>query len=301
MEHSFKPLEITDWEDSKKTLHLFLQIVGKIRGKLMPRKNHWWNVTLYVSAKGLTTRPIPYRDKSFEIEFNFIDHTLEIRVCDGQQKSFKLQDGLSVSEFYKNVMNSLKELGIEVKILAKPYDNLSKEPFEENTSYKSYDAEFVRRYWDILRLVNSTFEEFSGKFLGKTCPVQLYWHHMDLTVTRFSGKRGPEMPEAGIVEKEAYSHEVISFGFWPGDETVRFPAFYSYTYPAPAGIDQKKLEPASARWVDSNNSPMAILSYNELIKEEKPERALLSFLESAYYAGASAANWNIQDFDNSKV
>lgn len=178
MENSFKPLPLKEWEESKKTLHLFLQIIGKIRLKLMPRKNHWWNVTLYVSAKGLTTRQIPYRDKIFEIEFNFIEHQLEITVCDGKQKTFKLHDGLSVSEFYKSVMSNLKELGIEVKILAKPYDNLSKEPFIENTSYKKYDPEYVRRYWEVLRMVNTSMEEFSGRFLGKTCPVHLYWHHM---------------------------------------------------------------------------------------------------------------------------
>jgi hypothetical protein len=295
MNELFPPLPLEAWEATKKTLHLYIQIVGKIRLKLMPEKNHWWHVTLFVSSKGLTTRPIPYRDKTFEIEFNFTDHLLEVRICDGMEKSFKLEDGLSVAQFYKNLMAILSEFKIEVKILAIPYDNLSTEPFENNTSYNSYDAEYVNRYWEILRLVNTAFEEFSGKFLGKTCPVQLYWHHMDLTVTRFSGKKGPPMDGAGKVEKEAYSHEVISVGFWAGDENVRHAAFYSYTYPSPEGIDKEKLQPDSAQWILSNNSPMAFLSYDDLRKEKDPYQALLSFMESCYQAGAKKAGWEVEE------
>ncbi|WP_026898276.1 DUF5996 family protein [Daejeonella oryzae] len=298
MNELYPLLPLDDWEPTKKTLHLYFQIAGKIRMKLMPKKNHWWHVTLFVSAKGLTTRPIPYRGKVLEIEFNFIDHLLEVRICDGRQSSFKLENGLSVAGFYKKLMKILNDFRIEVKILAKPYDNLSTEPFENNNSYNHYDSKYVEAYWQILKTVNTVFEDFSGRFLGKCCPVHLYWHHMDLTVTRFSGKRGPDMEQADRVEKEAYSHEVISFGFWAGDENVRYPAFYSYTYPSPEGIDKEKLQPESAQWILSNNSPMALLPYDDLRKEDDPYNALLDFLESSYRAGAKNAHWDIEDLAN---
>lgn len=288
-------IPLTSWEPAKETLHLYLQIVGKIRLKLMPRKNHWWHATLYITARGISTGAMPYQNRTLEIIFDFIIHVLEIRTCEGKTRQIPLQEGLTVAEFYRQVFDALKELDIEVKILAKPYDVKSKILFAEDKEHHHYHPEQVQKFWQVLTWVDQVLKEFSGRFYGKTCPVQIYWHHFDLTVTRFSGKKAPIKPEASIVEKDAYSHEVISFGFWAGDDTVREPAFYSYTSPLPSGIEQELLKPSSAAWVDSNGSPMAFLSYENLLKEPDAHEALLNFLESAYLAGAKRANWPLEE------
>ncbi|MFD2247314.1 DUF5996 family protein [Pontibacter ruber] len=291
----FPPLPLTEWEATKETFHRYLQIVGKIRLKLMPRKNHWWHVPLYVHARGLTTGPIPYSFYAFEIRFDFIDHQLVIETSTGARETFALQDGLSVSQFYTSLFKALDVLGIKVDILAKPYKLKSDIAFAEDHTHATYNPEHIQRFWQILTLTNGIFEEFSGRFYGKTSPVHLFWHSLDLVVTRFSGRSVPYRPEAGKVEKDAYSHEVISFGFWPGDDNFMYPAFYSYTYPAPAGIDKELLQARSASWVDSNGSPMALLPYEEMRQEENPKQVLLDFLESAYQAGASLADWPIEE------
>ncbi|AKD05922.1 DUF5996 domain-containing protein [Pontibacter korlensis] len=291
----FPPLPLEEWESTKYTLHLYLQIIGKIRLKLMPRRNHWWNATLYVTSRGLSTSPMPYKFYTLECELDFIDHQLHLRTNTSASESITLQDGLSVAEYYTQVMKALEVLGVHVELLAKPYDNKSTIPFAQDHTHATYNQEQVHRYWRVLVTVDQVLKEFSGRFYGKTCPVHLYWHHLDLTVTRFSGKQVPINPEASIVEKDAYSHEVISFGFWPGDDQVRFPAFYSYTYPAPKGLDQQPLQPKQASWVDSNGSPMAILNYEELRELDNPRQALLDFLESAYQAGAQLAQWPVQE------
>ncbi|MDX5420162.1 MAG: DUF5996 family protein [Hymenobacteraceae bacterium] len=294
-EFKLPPLPLEEWEATKDTLHLYLQIIGKIRLTLMPPRNHWWHVTLYLTSRGLTTGPIPYKFYTFEIDFDFIDQQLNIRTSMGTLEQIKLQDGLSVSEFYTSVMKSLDVLGIKVDILAEPYDNKSKIPFAEDHEHATYNPEQVYNYWRVLTAADEVMKEFSGRFYGKTCPVQLYWHHFDLTVTRFSGKKIPVRPDASKVERNAYSHEVISFGFWPGDDQVRFPAFYSYTFPSPEGIDQEPLKPKTASWVDSNGSPMALLPYEDLRHEKDPRQALLDFLESAYQAGAKRAGWPVEE------
>ena len=294
-EYAFPPLPLEAWEPTKDTLHLYLQIVGKIRLQLMPRRNHWWNITLYVTSRGLGTGPIPYKFYTFELEFDFVEHQFHIRTSTGASESIVLQDGLSVSTFYMQVMKALEVLGIHVEILPKPYDNKSKIPFAQDHTHASYQPEQVNSYWHALVTVDQALKEFSGRFYGKACPVHLYWHHLDLTMTRFSGKKVPIRPEASTVEKDAYSHEVISFGFWPGDDQVRFPAFYSYTFPSPEGLDKEPLQPAQASWVDSNGSPMALLDYEELRQLENPRQALLDFLESCYQAGARRANWPIAE------
>ncbi len=292
----FPPLPIEEWEDTKDTLHLFFQIIGKIRLTLFPKMNHWWHVTLYLSPRGMTTRPIPYKDIIFEIEFDFIDHVLVIKSSDGSAKSFDLE-GLSVSEFYKKVLNGLKEIGIEVDIVASPYDvPFSHTPFAADIEHSTYDREYVNKYWRILVQVNSVFEEFRGRFIGKSTPVHLYWHHADLAVTRFSGKKAPPMEWGTNADKEAYSHEVISFGFWAGDDNVRAPAFYSYTYPEPEGLTEEPLSPEEAFW-NTDNGAMAVLMYDDMRKHESPRQALLDYLESAYQAGAKRAGWDVDKFD----
>lgn len=290
-------LPLKEWEKTKMTLHLILQIIGKVRLKMTPRKNHWWFITEYISSQGITTSAIPYNDglDSFEITLNVRKRRVEVLTSTGEEKLIPLEDGLSVAQFYPRFIAALNELGIEPNILDKPFDLGIDTKFSEITEYHHFDWEYIEKFWKIMLWVDGVMNEFSGRFYGKTCPVQLYWHHMDLAVTRFSGKKGPTMDAgARISDKDAYSHEVISFGFWAGDDQVQEPAFYSYTYPSPEGIDKEKLEPASAAWVDSNGSPMAFLSFENLRKEEDPRTALLNFLESAYQAGAKLAEWDTE-------
>ena len=293
----FPSLPIEQWEETKNTLHLFFQIVGKIRLTLFPKMNHWWHVTLYLSPRGMTTRPIPYGDIIFEIEFDFIDHTIIIRTSNGQEKSFSLE-GISVSDFYKQITSALNKLGIEAHIKATPYDvSFGKVPFESDQEHSSYDKEYVNRYWRILVQVNSVFEEFRSRFIGKSTPVHLYWHHADLAVTRYSGKKAPDYEGGTAADKEAYSHEVISVGFWAGDENVRAPAFYSYTYPEPKGLAEEPLAPKEAFWNTQGAGSMAILMYDDLRKTQSPRQALLDYLESAYQAGAKRAKWEIEELE----
>ncbi len=283
-------------EDNKLTLHLFLQIIGKIRLKMTPRKNHWWYITEYIDTQGFTTGPVPYHSgvETFTITLNVHHHQLEVVSSKGERKAFNLEAGLQVGEFYNKLMAILKELDISVSILDKPYDLPIDKRFKEITEYQHYDKTFVKQFWRTMLWVDGVFKEFSGRFYGKTCPVHLYWHSLDLAVTRFSGKEAPPMDKgARISDKDAYTHECISFGFWAGDQNMQEPAFYSYTYPSPKGMDKKTLQPEKAFWIDSNGSPMAILRYNDLKQMQNPREALLDFMESAYQAGASLAGWEI--------
>jgi hypothetical protein len=284
-------------EDKKMTLHLFLQVMGKIRLKMTPRKNHWWFVTQYVNTQGITTGSIPYNSglDKFSITLNVIEHKLEVNTSKGEVESFPLQEGLTVADFYKKLSSIIQKLNISVSIIDVPYDLGIDKSFGEIIEYHHYDKEYSQSLWRSLVWVDDVFTEFSGRFYGKTCPVHLYWHSMDLAVTRFSGNEAPPMgKDARLSDKDAYTHECISFGFWAGDENVTEPAFYSYTYPAPEGLDQEILSPSSAEWVNSNGSPMAILKYNSLLTEDDPRKALLDFMESAYQAGAKRANWDLE-------
>lgn len=295
VENAFPPLPLADWKATKDTLHLYLQIVGKIRLKLFPRQNHWWHVPFYVSPRGLTTRPIPYDFGNFEIEFDFIEHELKISRHDGERKSFALEDGLTVADFYRQVFENLSALGVETQIRAVPYEAAGKIPFAEDTENKSYDKESVAKFHRILTSVNDVLEEFRGRFTGKSTPVHLFWHSFDLALTRFSGKPAPVKAEAGMVEREAYSHEVISFGFWAGDDNVPAPAFYSYTAPEPENLTDEKLKPAAAMW-NTDKGAMAILMYDDALKTDSPREAITEFLESAYQAGAKRAGWDTDAF-----
>jgi hypothetical protein len=291
----FPSLPLDEWDDTRKTLHLFLQMVGKVRLMTFPRKNHWWHVPLYVSARGLTTGPIPYRGSSFEIEFDFIEHSLRTGHSGGATRSFQLA-GLSVASFYDSLFSNLGALGIDVSIKPIPYDvpDIGTEPFNSDEKHAAYDPEYVTRFWRILVGVDGVFQEFRGRFTGKTSPVHLFWHHMDLALTRFSGKRAPERPGAGRVEREAYSHEVISAGFWAGDAQVREPAFYAYAYPPSEGLVDEPIQPEAAFW--NAEAGMALLMYNEVRKAPDPKGAILDFLESTYQAGAKRANWDTDAF-----
>jgi hypothetical protein len=299
-------LPLNAWQTSKTTLHLFTQVVGKIRLALHPKLNHWWHVPLYVSTRGLTTGSIPISGpggRLIELEFDLLDHNLNVRSSDGRHKAISLYDGLSVAVFYQAVLASLKQLGVKVSIVAEPYDPAragSEIPFAEDTHNASYDTLYVNRFWRILCWVQGVFIEFQGRYCGKSSPVHLFWHSLDLTYTRFSGRR-VQNEDARPMEREAYSHEVISFGFWPGDSSVTAPAFYSYTAPEPAGLADAPLAPTDAFWKVSEDSSMALLMYDDLRQLPNPKQALLDFLESAYLAGATKAGWDMAALRNEHV
>lgn len=296
-ESAFPPLPLEQWKATKNTLHLYLQIVGKIRLGLFPRQNHWWHVPFYVSTRGLTTRPIPCGSGNFEIEFDFIRHQLKILTSGGARREFALEDGLTVAEFYRKVFENLSALGIETKIWAVPYEAPSTIPFAVNTENKSYDKEYIERFRRILIGVNDIFEEFRASFIGKQTPVHLFWHSFDLALTRFSGKSAPVRADARSVERQAYSHEVISFGFWAGDDNVTAPAFYSYTAPEPQDLAEEKLQPEQAFWNASGSGHLALLMYDDVREAESPREMVLEFLESAYRAGAKRAGWRAEEFE----
>lgn len=288
-------LPLAEWVDTKETLHLFLQIVGKTRMALHPKLNHWWHVTLYPSPRGLTTGRIPGTDRDIEIAFDFLDHRLRIGTSMGDRADFALP-GLSVAAFYRQFFGSLKSVGVEAAILARPYDRPYTTPFAEDEDHASYDTDAVGRYWQILREVAAVFETFRGRFIGKSTPVHLYWHSMDLALTRFSGKATPR--EGGTqADREAYSHEVISVGFWAGDDQVQEPAFYSYTYPEPTGLAGEKLLPKAALWAENQGSHTAFLPYEAIRTSTDPQADLFAFCQSAYEAGAKRAGWPRADLD----
>lgn len=292
-EERFPPLPLDEWEETKNTLHRFAQIVGKIRLRSAPFQNHWWHVPLYVSTTGLRTGPMPHGNDTFEIELDFVDHFLIVSSSIGEAQEFALEDGLTVADFYRQTFECLQDLGIAVDIYGKPFDLAITEPFATDTIHAFYDPEYVHRYWKILTQVDGVLKEFAGRFSGKSSPVHLYWHSFDLAVTRFSGRRAPDRAEADPVTREAYSHEVVSFGFWAGDANLRAPAFYSYTAPEPAGLSEQSLQPDTAFWKVTNGSSMALLMYDDMRQMENPRKALLQFLESSYQAGAKLAGWDV--------
>lgn len=284
------PLEI--WRPTKDTLHLFCQIVGKIRLAIHPPINHWWHVPLYVTPHGLSTRTIPYSGGNFEIEFDLITHRLVISTNTGGEEDFGLYDGLTVADFYSSVFANLAKLGIEPNIKPIPYEAPSTTPFPDDIENKSYDKEYVRRFHQTLVTVDGILNEFRGRFLGKSTPVHMFWHSFDLALTRFSGKKVMPREGAGLVEREAYSHEVISFGFWFGDDKVPAPAFYAYVAPEPGGLAEEPLSPSSAQWAESNGAHLAMLMYEDVRKSDNPNGVVLQFLESAYQAGAKRSGWD---------
>ena len=283
------PLPLDAWEDTKETLHRYAQVVGKVRLASAPFKNHWWHVTLYVGAHGLTTGPIPYGRTNFEIELDLLNNRLEARAGNGGSFGFALDD-LAVADFYRKLVDGLAAIGVEVSIDPRPFDLDDEQPLDRNYFHCTCDREYTRRYWRVLVWVDGVFEAFAGRFNGKQSPVHLFWHSFDLALARFSGSRAPERGGADPVTREAYSHEVISFGFWPGDGDVREPTFYSYTAPEPPGLTDEPLTPASARWLPEGGT--ATLAYEDVRLGEAPEHALLGFLQSAYLAGARTAGWD---------
>lgn len=282
------PLPLKEWEDTKETLHRYCQIVGKVRMELSPPRNHWWHVTLYVSPRGLTTGPIPYRAGTFDLTLDLLENRLLATTSEDGEFGFALDD-LPVAEFYGRLFGGLEALGVEASINARPFDLADEHTLEQNTAHRSCDRSYVRRYHRVLAWTAEVFKEYAGRFNGKQSPVHLYWHSFDLAVTRFSGKRVALPEGTDPVTREAYSHEVISCGFWPGDANVREPTFYSYTAPEPEGLTDRPLSPESARWQEGGT---ALLTYEEVRNSASPKDTLLGFLQSAYEAGARTAGWD---------
>jgi hypothetical protein len=283
------------WRDTAATLQLWTQIVGKIRLAKTPWLNHSWHVTLYVSAHGLTTGPIPDGARSVEVEFDFIDHVLWIKTSDGHARQIMLRP-VPVAEFYDEVLIALRELSIDVHINPMPNEIANVVPFPRDTAHKSYDAGYANRFWRVLLAAHEVLSHFRTGFLGKVSPVHFFWGSFDLAVTRFSGRGAPRHP-GGVpnlpdaVAQEAYSHEVSSAGFWPGGGgVIDFPAFYSYAYPAPDGFAQAKVKPAAAFFHQQLGE--FLLPYDVVRKSADPDAALMDFLQSTYAAAADLAKWD---------
>jgi hypothetical protein len=293
-------LPLTAWEETKETLHRWVQIVGKMRMASSPPRNHWWHVTLYVDGRGLTTRRMRAPDGvSFQIDFDFVDHRLVVRTSRGELESFALVDGLSVAAFDETLHAMLRGLGIDVTIGETPFGLATTTPFPADRGHASYDRDAVERFWRILDWTDGVFEEFAGWYCGKTSPVHLFWHGLDLAVTRFGGKRAPPRPDVDAVTREAYSHEVVSFGFWSGDEQLREPTYYSYTAPEPVGLRERPLRPREARWVERGGGSLATLPYEAVRTADSPRTTLLAFVQSAYEAGAELAGWDRAELESS--
>jgi Family of unknown function (DUF5996) len=292
-------LPLTEWESAKITLHLWSQIVGKVKLASSAPRNHWWHVPLYVDVRGLTTRRLhSATGLTFEIVFDFVDHMLVVQTSSGAVESFPLVDGLSVAAFDEALHATLARLGIDVEIRESPFGVPMTTPFPEDREHASYDRDAVVRFWRILDWTDSVFEEFAGWSCGKTSPVHLFWHSFDLALTRYSGRRAAALPGVDPVTREAYSHEVISFGFWAGDQNLREPTFYSYTAPEPPGLRDKTLYPDAAHWIAQGEGSLAVLPYEAVRTSPDPRAALLAFLESAYEAGATAAGWDTADLES---
>ena len=286
---SWPELPLEAWQDTYATLHMWTQIVGKVRLALSPRINHWWEVALYVNARGLTTSAIPYDGKVFEVQFDFIDHKLIIQTSWGTSKTLALRPQ-SVADFYAEFMSALRSLGVAVRIWTMPQEVPNPVLFDRDTQHASYDPEYAHRFWQILVVCDNIFQEFRAGFIGKDSPVHLFWGSLDLCVTRFSGRRAPERVGADPVTREAYSHEVISAGFWPGGGDIKGAAFYAYAAPEPAGFAEQKVQPAAAFYHPQMKE--FLLMYDDVRRAASPRQALLSFLQSTYEAGANLAHWD---------
>src|ERR1700688_912120 len=282
------------WADTVATLQLWTQIVGKIRLARTPWLNHSWHVALYVTVRGLTTSPIPDGARSFQFDFDFIDHVLWLRTSDGHFRQLMLKP-MAVAEFYADVMIALKELGLDTKITTMPCEIADCMPFDQDTLHASYDADAVHRFWQVLLRTHAVFAHFRTAFLGKNSPVHFFWGSFDLAVTRFSGRKAPRHP-GGVphlpdaVAQEAYSHEVSSAGFWPGGGAIDYPAFYSYAYPAPEGFAAEKVKPKQAFYAKELGE--FILPYDVVRNARDPDAALMEFLQSTYAAAADLAKWD---------
>jgi len=287
-------LPFAEWQDTAVTLHMWNQNIGKVRLTLSPWTNQSWHVTLYVTSRGLTTSPIPHGTRTFEINFDFIDHQLRIDTSDGERRLIELKPR-SVADFYRSVMKSLDELHLSVTIHKLPNEIENPVPFDEDEEHRAYDREYANRFWRVLVQSDRVFKEFRSRFCGKCSPVHFFWGSFDLAVTRFSGRPAPPHP-GGVphlpdaITREAYSQEVSSLGFWPGNTAAAMPIYYSYAYPEPAGFAEVKVQPAAAFYEPKFREFM--LPYDLVRSAENPDQVLLDFAQSTYDAASTLAKWD---------
>jgi hypothetical protein len=287
-------LEWTSWQATAETLQMFTQVVGKTRLALTPKQNHWWNIPLYVTARGLWTSPMPLADGDLlEIEFDFFSQYLSFRRSSGAVSALRLE-AQSVCDFYAAYLHTLKELEVSVHINPMPVECIDPIRFDQDRTHASYDADAVRRFWKILIHADTLFKRFSTNFLGKISPVHFFWGSFDLAVTRFNGKRAPARPGADAIQAEAYSHECISAGFWPGNGGYGQPAFYCYAAPVPVGLEKVVL---SGHGAFNTQLGEFLLNYDQIKGLEDPAKAVLDFLEETYSACADAAGWDRGSLD----
>ena len=301
-EQIWPSLDYSAWRETCATLQLWTQIAGKIRLALGPWINHSWGVTLYVTSRGLTTSLIPYGTRAFEIEFDFIRHQLCISTAEGDERSIRLQPQ-SVASFYREVMSKLRELAIEVQIGMRPNETLEAIPFDRDEKHAAYDPEYADRFWRVLLQADRVFKEFRSGFCGKCSPVHFFWGSFDLAVTRFSGRRAPPHP-GGIphlpdaITREAYSQEVSSLGFWPGNDQIPTALFYSYAYPSPNGFADAKVKPAAASFHPQLRE--FVLLYEDVRRGQSPDDTILEFAQSIYDAASTLAKWDRAAFEEKK-
>ena len=293
-DEAWPSLPLEDWADTLATLHLWTQIIGKVRLSQSPWINHSWHVTLYVTARGLTTSPIPFGTRTLELNLDFIAHELVIVSSDGGLRTLPLRPQ-SVAAFYRRLMEELREMDLKVKIVAKPNEVQDPIPFAQDEKHATYDPEFVNRFWRVLVQADRMFSRFRARFLGKCSPVHFFWGAPDLAVTRFSGRPAPKHP-GGVpnlpdwVAQEAYSHEVSSCGFWPGGGPVSYPVFYAYAYPEPPGFASASVRPSKAFY--SAELREFLLPYDAVRESDSPDDTLLDFLQSTYEAAANLGGWD---------
>jgi hypothetical protein len=286
-------LPFEEWRETCATLHMWTQVVGKVRLALAPHVNHWWQVPLYVSARGLTTSAVPYGERIFQVDFDFIAHRLVVQTGEGDERTMRLAPR-TVADFYGEFMSVLRSLDIEVKIWTTPVEVADPVPFEKDETHAAYDAEYANRFWRALVQTDRVLHEFRSRFTGKCSPVHFFWGSFDLAVTRFSGRPAPPHPGtpgvADSITREAYSHEVSSAGFWPGGEALPEPIFYSYAYPEPVGFKERAVRPEQAYY--NNDFKEFVLPYEAVRLAGDPDGALLQFLQTTYEAAADSADWD---------
>jgi hypothetical protein len=288
-DNAWPALPLAEWNDTRATLHMWTQVVGKLRLVLSPHLNHWWEVPLYVSARGLATSPIPYRFGILDVEFDFIDHVLRIVTSRGETKTIQLAPR-SVADFYHEFMATLASLEVAAKIWPMPVEIPDPIRFDKDMQHASYDPEYANRFWRLLVTVDAICKEFRARFIGKASPVHFFWGSFDLAASRFSGRRAPERPGADRVTQDAYSHEETSAGWWPGGGEFTAPMFYAYAAPEPKGFREATVRPAQAFY----HAPLGefLLSYDDVRNSPDPKAALMDFLQSTYETGANLGNWD---------
>jgi hypothetical protein len=282
-------LPLAAWKDTQATLHMWMQVVGKVQLELTPLVNHWWNVSFLLTARGVESQALHFSGGTLQIRFDFLDHNLVFATSSGANRTLPLRPQ-TVADFYREVMQALRELGVDVKIWPVPVELPDPIAFEKDIVHHAYDRAAVTKFWRIFSWADAVLKEFRAGFIGKSSPVHFFWGSFDLAVTRFSGRRAPERPEADRITREAYSHEVSSAGLWPGGGPITGPAFYSYAAPEPSGFAEQRVRPSQAYY--DQNFKEFLLKYEDVRKAYSPRDALLEFLQSTYDAAADRGQWD---------